>query len=159
MKLYLSFLFLVVGAPLFSQDPGTVIDIHVGSLLQKNFNVQIAELPYPPYGGYNGTIPYQQLKKSEDSQRTFHYFEWQPYSGSIYDILITSDTRKMQIRFRLEADSFPDASFLNAYFNLSIPFQPGYFEVTSFEPNQSGGYDFSSNYIWVEVPLDKRKLM
>src|SRR5688500_6893911 len=158
MKLFWSFLFLMLTAPLFSQDPGTVIDVHIGSLSQKNFKVQIAELPYPPYRGNNVPIPYQQVKKSEDSQGAFHYFEWRPYNGDIYDILITSGSDKMQIRFRVEEDSLPNANFWNAHFNLNIPFKPGYFEVTSFEPNPSGGYDFSSKHVWVEVPLDKGKL-
>ena len=94
----------------------------------------------------------------------FHFFDWVPYRGEIYEIIIVHSQDTMNIRFQMNLDSsnsykINDENYIwNAYYYLKIPFQSGYFEITDFTEVKYGTYRINKAYIWEPLNPKDRKL-
>ena len=152
-------LLIIVGAKVKAQDPGTVIDIRIwksGKLVQGN---ELEE-----YKATLGIFNKNQSGKEKPIQferltEHFHSFEWNPYFGEIYELNISHSSEKMIIHFKVNVDTLENKMIANIFFNLDIPFQSGYFELTDFT-NLTGGVEFNikKEQQWISLTADKRKL-
>ena len=142
-----------------AQDPGTVIDIKImkaGKLIEGNalehYNTTLSIFNQH----HSANVKPLMLEKLKDH---YHSFEWNPYYGEVFELSISHSSEKMVIRFKANTDTLKNKMIANMFFNLVVPFQPGYYEITDFI-NESGGseYKIRKEYQWLNLAPDKRKL-
>ena len=158
------FVITIFSISIFAQDPGTVISINLfnGGEKVKANNIQYYTITVQMVKP-NKSFRYEKTDYTGDSA-LFHFFDWVPYRGEIYEIKITHSQDTMTIRFQMDLDSTNsykiNAEYYvwNAYFYLEIPFQSGYFEITDFLKVKPSSFKIKDDYLWQSLSQENRKL-
>jgi len=158
------FTLIIFCVSLFAQDPGTVISINLinGSKKVSSINIQDYIITVHMVKPYHAM--YDEKHDLTGDSALFHFFDWVPYRGEIYEIKIAHSTDTMIIRFQMNLDSTNSYKIgneyyvWNAYFYLEIAVQSGYFEITDFTEVKHSGYKINNAFVWLPLDSENRKL-
>ena len=156
MKLFLSFLLLVLSTPLFSQDPGTAINMYIlknGEIVSKDelkkYHVSVNYFHTP------------QLETNDDRTFFWRLFAWHPYREETYRIQIVNEIDTMRIDLKMDLRNNKKANhestldgerryLFNVCFTIEVPFAKGYYVVDKFVPGSwEIEYKLAPGFKWV----------